>query len=112
MNAQPDPSHALSGPGPAGSHTTAKAGEDPEIRARLLADAAHEREVVQKMIFTSFMGLIAIIAAILTTTLELPIFWRNLWLTVCIVFAVLMFVGIFQFCGRIDSSTEPKITQH
>jgi hypothetical protein len=91
MNAQPDPSHGES-----------------ESHARLLADASHEREVVQNMIFTTVMGLIAVITAIFTTTLELTIFWRNVWLTLCITFAVLMFAGIFQFCGHIDTSTSPK----
>jgi fatty acid desaturase len=91
MNAQPDPSPSES-----------------ESHARLSADASHEREVVQNMIFTSVTGLIAIITAIFTTTLELTVFWRNVWLTLCITFAVLMFAGIFQFCGHIDTSTSPK----
>jgi fatty acid desaturase len=95
MNAQPDPSPSES-----------------ESHARLSADASHEREVVQNMIFTSVTGLIAIITAIFTTTLELTVFWRNVWLTLCITFAVLMFAGIFQFCGHIDTSTSPKIIKH
>ena len=103
MNAQPDPSH-----GKAPAH----AGEISESRVRLLSDSSHDHEVVQKMIFTSFMGVIAIITAIFTTTLELTIFWRNVWLTLCITFAVLMFAGIFQFCTRIDTSTSPKIIKH
>jgi hypothetical protein len=113
MNAQPDPSHGESGPSRiTASQGPARAGENDESRTRLLADASHERDVVQKMIFTTFMGLIAIIAAFLTTILELTVFWRNVWLTVCITFAILMFVGIFQFCAHIDSSTSPKIAQH
>jgi hypothetical protein len=101
MNPQPDPSHGV----PGQSQGPATADEKSEVRARTLADAAHEREVTKNMLFTSSMGLVAIITAILTTVLELTVFWRNVWLTICIVFAVLMFVGIFQFCGHIDSST-------
>jgi hypothetical protein len=113
MNAQPDPSHGESGPSRiTASQAPAQGGENSESHARLLADAAHERDVVQKMIFTTFTGLIAVIAAFFTTILQLSIFWRNLWLTVCIAFAVLMFAGIFQFCGHIDSSTSPKIIKH
>jgi hypothetical protein len=108
MNPQPDPSHGVSGP----SQGPATADEKSESRARLLSDAAHEREVGKNMLFTTIMGLTAVITAILTTVLELTIFWRNVWLTICIVFAVLMFAGIFQFCGHIDSSTEAKITRH
>jgi hypothetical protein len=93
MNPQPDPPHGE------------QPGADAESRARLLADASHEREVVQKMLFTSVTGVIAIIAALFTTILELTVFWRNVWLTICITFAVLMFAGIFQFCTHIDTST-------
>jgi hypothetical protein len=39
------------------------------------------------------MCIIAIIAAIFTTTLEFPVLWRTSWLAICIVFVVLMFVG-------------------
>lgn len=95
MNPQPDPPHGE------------QAGEDIEAHARLLADATHEREVVQKMVFTSVMGVIAIVAAFFTTILELTIFWRNVWLTITITFAVLMFAGIFRFCTNIDTSTSP-----
>jgi hypothetical protein len=113
MNAQPDPSLGESGPSRAtASQAPAQADENSESHARLLADSAHEHEVVQKMLFTTFMGLIAIITALFTTVLELTIFWRNLWLAACITFAVLMFAGIFQFCGHIDSSTSPKIIKH
>jgi hypothetical protein len=108
MNPPPDSSHGVSGP----AEAPAKADEKSESQARLLADAAHEREVGKNMLFTTIMGLAAIVAAFMTTILDLTIFWRNTWLTVCIVFAVLMFAGIFQFCGHIDSSTEAKITRH
>ena len=50
--------------------------------------------VLRIMTFTASMGLAMIIAAIFTTVLELPDFWRNLWLVICISFAVLFFVGL------------------
>src|SRR5262249_25619094 len=96
MNPQPDPPHGE------------QAGAIAETRARLLAGESHEREVLQKIIFTSVMGVIAIIAAFFTTILELTIFWRNVWLTITITFAVLMFAGIFRFCANIDTSTSPE----
>ena len=99
MNPQPDPPHGE------------QAGADAGSRARLLADTSHDGEVFKNMLFTGAVGIIAIIAAFFTTILELPIFWRNLWLTICIAFAVLMFAGIFQFCTHIDTSTSPE-TKH
>lgn len=35
------------------------------------------------------------VSAIFTTVLELPVFWRNIWLAICITFAVLMYVAVF-----------------
>ena len=99
MNPQPDPPHGE------------QAGVNAESRARLLADTSHEREVVRNMLFTTVMGLIAIVTAVFTTVLELTVFWRNLWLAICVTFAVLMFAGIFQFCTHIDTSTSPE-TKH
>ena len=34
------------------------------------------------------------VSALFTTFLELPVFWRNLWLAICITFAVLMWLGV------------------
>jgi len=96
MNPQPDPPHGQ------------QAGEDAEAHARLLADASHEHEVLQKILFLGSMGVIAIIAAFFTTILDLTIFWRNVWLTITIIFAVLMFAGVFRFCANIDTSTSPE----
>ena len=50
--------------------------------------------VLRYMIFIASMGLAMILAAIFTTVLELPDFWRNLWLAICISFALLFFVGV------------------
>jgi hypothetical protein len=46
------------------------------------------------MTFIASMGLAMILAAIFTTVLELTYFWRNLWLAICINFALLLFVGV------------------
>jgi hypothetical protein len=35
------------------------------------------------------------------TVLELPVFWRNLWLAICISFAVLFFVGVLRFVAEL-----------
>ena len=50
--------------------------------------------VLRNMIFIASMGLAMILAAIFTTVLELTYFWRNLWLAICINFALLLFVGV------------------
>ena len=50
--------------------------------------------VLRNMIFIASMGLAMILAAIFTTVLELTNFWRNLWLAICINFALLLFVGV------------------
>ena len=57
----------------------------------------HERDrrVLRNMTFVASMGLAMVLAAMFTTILELPDFWRNLWLAICISFAVLFFVGVF-----------------
>ena len=50
--------------------------------------------VLRIMTFIASMGLAMILAAIFTTVLELPDFWRNLWLVICISFAFLFVVGL------------------
>jgi hypothetical protein len=55
-----------------------------------------DRRVLRIMAFIVSMGLATILAAIFTTVLELPHFWRNLWLAICISFAHLLFVGVFR----------------
>ena len=54
-----------------------------------------DRRVLRNMTFVASMGLAMVLAAMLTTILELPDFWRNLWLAICISFAFLFFVGVF-----------------
>jgi hypothetical protein len=111
VSAQIDPSHVISGPRTVDSKLALEPARIPTRILDALADAAHERQVVQSMLFTCCTGLIAFIAALLTTILDLSILWRDLWLSICIAFAVLMLAGIFQFCGRIDKSASRKITQ-
>src|ERR1700730_13730268 len=57
--------------------------------------AERDRGVLRNMTFVASMGLAMVLAAMFTTILELPDFWRNLWLAICISFAVLFFVGVF-----------------
>jgi hypothetical protein len=54
-----------------------------------------DRRVLRNMTFVASMGLAMVLAAMFTTILELPDFWRNLWLAICISFAFLFFVGVF-----------------
>jgi hypothetical protein len=58
-----------------------------------------------KIIFTALTGILAALAAIFATVLELSVFWRNLWLATCIAFAVLMFVGIVLMSLRLTQSS-------
>jgi hypothetical protein len=46
------------------------------------------------LLFTTLTGLAAIVAAMFTTMLPLPDFWRYFWLAVCIVSFGLCVVGI------------------
>ena len=54
-----------------------------------------DRRVLRNMTFVASMGLAMVLAAMFTTILELPDFWRNLWLAICISFAFFFFVGVF-----------------
>ena len=54
-----------------------------------------DRRLLRNMTFVTSMGLAMVLAAMFTTILELPDFWRNLWLAICITFAFLFFVGVF-----------------
>ena len=71
-------------------------GDTDTLFARMHKGDPQERDcrVLRNMIFIASMGLAMILAAIFTTVLELPDFWRNLWLVICISFAVLFFVGL------------------
>src|SRR5580692_9568112 len=47
-----------------------------------------DRRALRNMTFIASMGLAMILAAIFTTVLELTYFWRNIWLAICINFAL------------------------
>ena len=56
-----------------------------------------DRRDLRNMIFMASMGLAMILAAIFATVLELPDFWQNLWLAICLSFTLLFFVGVLRF---------------
>ena len=60
-----------------------------------------DRRVLQNMIFMASTGLAMILAAIFATVLELPDFWQNLWLAICIGFTLLFFVGVLRFSSEL-----------
>jgi hypothetical protein len=66
--------------------------------------AAFERSddyAFSKLLFVTLTGLAATIAAIFTTMLPLPEFWRNIWLAICIFCFVLCLAGlVLLFRGR------------
>jgi hypothetical protein len=87
------------------SATRAKIGESD---SRMLADCRHDRQVLDKMVFSAFMFVVTILSAIFTTVLELPVLWRNFWLAICITFAVLMFIGVFHLGSELGRPTTAK----
>ena len=56
-----------------------------------------DRRVLRSMIFTASTGMAMILAAIFATVLELPDFWQDLWLAICISFTLLFLVGLLRF---------------
>ena len=56
-----------------------------------------DRRVLRNMIFIASTGLAMILAAIFATVLELPDFWQDLWLAICISFTLLFLVGLLRF---------------
>jgi hypothetical protein len=72
-------------------------GDTDAVFARMHKGDPQERDcwVLRNIVFIASMGLAMILAAMFTTILELPDFWRNLWLAICISFALLFFVGVF-----------------
>ena len=61
-----------------------------------------DRRVFQNMIFMASMGLAMILAAIFATVLDLPDFWKNLWLAICLSFTLLFFVGVLRFGSELS----------
>ena len=89
------------------SATRAKIGESD---SRMLTDCRKDRKVLDKIVFSAFMFVVTILSAIFTTVLELPVAWRNLWLAICITFAVLMFIGVFYLGSELGRPTTKKST--
>jgi hypothetical protein len=59
--------------------------------------------VLVKMAVSTLAGLLFCVTAVFTTMLELPLFWRNLWLALCITFFVAAVAGVFMLCGDLNS---------
>jgi hypothetical protein len=80
-----------------------------ESRTRMGVDCLNDRQVLEKMmLFTSVLGIIAMISAIFTTVVVFPVLWSTSWLAICIAFAVLMFGAMFAFCFASNRITERR----
>src|ERR1700676_894137 len=79
-------------------------GDTDAVFASMHKGDPQERDcwVLRNMIFIASMGLAMILAAIFMTVLELPHFWRNLWLAICISFAFLFFVGVLRLGSELE----------
>ena len=62
-----------------------------------------DRTVLIKMAISTLAGLLFFDFAVFTTMLDLPIFWRNIWLGFCITFFVVAVAGVFVLCGDLNS---------
>jgi len=62
-----------------------------------------DRTVLFKMAISTFAGLLFFDFAMFATMLDLPIFWRNVWLGFCITFFVAALAGVFILCGDLNS---------
>lgn len=71
----------------------------------LADDCRHDRRVLRMMMVSGLMFVVAILSAIFATVLELPVLWRNFWLVICIMFAVLTFVGVFCLDSELGRPT-------
>ena len=60
-----------------------------------------DHRVWRNIIFITSTGLAMIVAAIFATVLELPDFWQNLWLAICISLTFLFFVGVLRFASEL-----------
>jgi hypothetical protein len=73
-----------------------------------------DRTVMIKMVVCTVAGLLAFYSAVFCTMLDLPIYWRNIWLGVCITFFVVCLAGVFVLCGDLNAEhstpedTKPK----
>ena len=62
-----------------------------------------DRTVLIKMAISTLAGLLFFDFAMFTTMLDLPIFWRNVWLGFCISFFVVALGAVFILCGDLNS---------
>jgi hypothetical protein len=62
-----------------------------------------DRTVMIKMVICTLAGLLAFDCAVFATMLDLTIFWRNVWLGLCIAFFVVTLAGVFILCGDLNS---------
>ena len=62
-----------------------------------------DRTVMTKIIVCTLAGLLAFDTAMFTTMLDLPIFWRSLWLGFCIAFFLITLGAVFVLCGDLNS---------
>jgi hypothetical protein len=62
-----------------------------------------DRTVMIKMAVCTIAGLLAFYCAVFCTMLDLPIFWRNIWLGFCLTFFVVCLSGVFILCGDLNS---------
>jgi hypothetical protein len=62
-----------------------------------------DRTVLIKMAISTLAGLLFFDFAMFTTMLDLPIFWRNVWLGSCICFFVVALGAVFILCGDLNS---------
>ena len=65
-------------------------------------DSRQDSRVTTKLLFTTLTGSLAVLSAIFTTLIEWGEAWRYSWLAVCILFTVLMLLGISGICSAID----------
>jgi hypothetical protein len=71
-----------------------------------------DHTVLVKMAVSSLAGLLFFATAVFATMLELPIFWRNVWLALCITFFVAAVAGVFMLCGDLNSEhSKPEDTR-
>ena len=68
-----------------------------------------DRSVLVKMAVSTIAGLLFAVFAVFATVLDLSIYWRNIWLGLCIISFVVALAGVFVLCGDVNSEhSEPE----
>ena len=62
-----------------------------------------DRTVLIKMAISTLAGVLFYVCAVFATMLDLPLFWRNVWLGLCIAFFLVALGGVFILCGDLNS---------